>query len=86
MALDTTREMLPVAVALPSLAENGIAIVPAANEVLAWKVIREPAAARLRGKEFDAITPVGGVTLVMVAGLASFTVDGVNVATKELPG
>lgn len=25
--------------------------VPAANEVFAWKVIREPAAARLRGKE-----------------------------------
>ena len=84
-AVDAVNEMAPVAVTLPALAENGIDIDPAANESPAWKIIREPVVARLRGNEVDVVTSVGGMTLVMLAGPVVFTEDGVKVATKELP-
>jgi hypothetical protein len=78
--------MLPEAVIVPALAENGIDTVPAGSEPLAWEVRRDPAAARLRGNELTAEIPVGGVTPVRLGATVVFSVDGVNVAINELPG
>lgn len=86
VAVDTVKLILPVAVAAPALAENGIVAVPAARELLAWKVTLEPAAGRVSGNEVTAEIPVGGVTPVRLVAAVMLTVDGVNFAMNELPG